>query len=71
MKCKDVNGKELDAIKVYAHCIRFFKDCVLKDLETDALRFYQKDFKYVLTVPSTCGEKAKMFLKEAAQNVRI
>lgn len=71
MKCKDVNGKELDAIKVYAHCITYFKNCVLKDLKTRVQGISQEDFKYVLTVPSTCGEKAKMFLKEAAKNVRI
>jgi hypothetical protein len=69
VKCKDVNGKELETMSLFGHCIRFLKNHILDQIKKTDREFTDADIQYVLTVPAIWGDKAKMFMREAAVNV--
>lgn len=66
VKCEDINGKKLEAIKVFAHSIRYLKEHLMKEIQKSIVGATDTDVEYVLTVPAIWGDKAKMFMREAA-----
>ncbi|XP_061165028.1 heat shock 70 kDa protein 12A-like [Saccostrea echinata] len=71
VKCKDVSGKELEAGQVFAHCIRYLKKHLIDEINKSTLGTTDSDIEYVLTVPAIWGDKAKMFMREAAVKAGI
>jgi hypothetical protein len=69
VKCEDVNGKKLEATKVFTHCIKFLKKNLMDEINKSTMGTTDADIQYVLTVPAIWGDKAKMFMREAAVNV--
>lgn len=70
VKCEELCGKKLEAIKVFAFCIKYLKKKLLEEIQNKVLgTFTDDDIEYVLTVPAIWGDKAKMFMREAASNV--
>lgn len=68
IKCKDLSGKQLEAIKVFSYSIRFLKDHIMEEIKKSVIQEAAGaiDLEYVLTVPAIWGDKAKMFMREAA-----
>ncbi|XP_061183703.1 heat shock 70 kDa protein 12A-like isoform X3 [Saccostrea echinata] len=66
-ECLDINGKSVDAMSVFMHCIEYLKSHMLEALN-DSKGFEIKitDIDFVLTVPAIWDDTAKMFMREAA-----
>ena len=65
---KALNGKEVSAVKVFAHALRFFKEHVFEELndQSSTARVTLEDIKWVITVPAIWKEAAKQFMRKAA-----
>ncbi|XP_062611421.1 heat shock 70 kDa protein 12B-like [Saccostrea cucullata] len=74
-KLKDMTDKEMLAIEVFTHSIRYLKDHFLKNFEKQnlekALLPLDKEITWVLTVPAIWDEPAKQFMEEAAEKAGI
>ncbi|KAK3099812.1 hypothetical protein FSP39_010132 [Pinctada imbricata] len=70
---KEMTGtKEIPAIEVFTHCIRYLKDHLLNRLETGSgAKVYSGDIQWVLTVPAIWDDPAKQFMREAAEQADI
>ncbi|XP_062582495.1 heat shock 70 kDa protein 12B-like [Saccostrea cucullata] len=66
-ECSDINGKSVDAMSVFMHCIKYLKSHMLEALN-DSKKFETKitDIDFVITVPAIWDDTAKMFMREAA-----
>lgn len=64
-------GKQVKAIKVFAHAIRYLKDHMLNTLEQRGAGIKAKDINWVLTVPAIWEDPAKQFMREAAEEVNM
>lgn len=69
--CYDISGEPLEAGLVFQHCIKCLKNYLYKQIEKSLLGTQDGDIEYVLTVPAIWGDKAKMFMREAAIGVRL
>lgn len=71
MLIKDVKGKEVPALDLFAHVIRYLKDHAFRDLErrTGLFEIFERDFHWVLPVPAIWNNSAKQFIREAAHKV--
>lgn len=69
--CNDITGKPLEASLVFQHCIKCLKKCLYQQIEKSYLGTHDDDIEYVLTVPAIWGDKAKMFMREAAVKAGI
>ncbi|XP_052673330.1 heat shock 70 kDa protein 12A-like [Crassostrea angulata] len=69
--CYDISGEALEARLVFQHCIKCLKDYLYKQIEKSLLGTQDGDIEYVLTVPAIWGDKAKMFMREAALKAGI
>lgn len=67
---KDIAGKEMPALDIFAHAIRYLKDHLLKTLNLRTAVATINDILFVLTVPAIWDEKAKQFMRLAAKEVR-
>ena len=66
----DIRGRELDAMTVFSHAIRYLKDHLLRSVEhRGGLVQKQKEIQWVLTVPAMWDDTAKHFMRQAAQKV--
>uniref|UniRef100_K1Q1C0 Heat shock 70 kDa protein 12A n=1 Tax=Magallana gigas TaxID=29159 RepID=K1Q1C0_MAGGI len=68
--CCDVTGRSLKAILVLEHFIRCIKKILYQHIAA-FLGINEDDIDYVLTVPTTGGEHAKLIMREAAVNAGI
>ncbi|XP_052278299.1 heat shock 70 kDa protein 12A-like isoform X4 [Dreissena polymorpha] len=68
-KIKDVSGKELQALLVFSLSIKFMKDKMMQtsNKQLGANKLEEKDFHWVLTVPAIWNDKAKHFMRLAAE----
>lgn len=68
MRIADYFGKKLRAVKVFSAAIQFMKDKAMKEFKI-ALgdEVEESDFKWVVTVPAIWGDKAKQFMRTAAE----
>nr|XP_034300194.1 heat shock 70 kDa protein 12A [Crassostrea gigas] len=69
--CNDITGKPLEAKKVFEHCIRCLKKSLQQQIEKSYVGTHDNDIEYVLTVPAIWGDKAKLFMREAAVEAGI
>ncbi|XP_062584984.1 heat shock 70 kDa protein 12A-like [Saccostrea cucullata] len=75
-KCMEENKKELDAIVVFTHCIRYLKDHLLEEINKTLVtksetKIEVKDITFVITVPAIWDDTAKMFMRKAAEAAEI
>lgn len=70
---KDLAGKPMKAMDILAIYIKYLKDSLLKAINNckchHDFQFSHKDIDFVLVVPASCGDGAKMFMREAAIKV--
>ncbi|XP_048777351.2 heat shock 70 kDa protein 12A-like isoform X1 [Ostrea edulis] len=66
MLCQAHDGRSLEASVVFMHCIRYLKSHFYAKLQTACIDIKDDDIQYVLTVPAIWGDKAKVFMREAA-----
>ncbi|XP_062582261.1 heat shock 70 kDa protein 12A-like [Saccostrea cucullata] len=69
--CEDMSGKTLEAGVVFLHCIKYLKTYLQEEIQKRFLNTKEEDIEYVLTVPAIWGDKAKMFMREAATKAGI
>ncbi|XP_054721285.1 uncharacterized protein LOC129231062 [Uloborus diversus] len=66
------NGKQLKAVTVFAHALRYFKDHALQELsDQSATRILNEDVRWVVTVPAIWRQPAKQFMRAAAYKAGI
>ncbi|XP_062594009.1 heat shock 70 kDa protein 12B-like [Saccostrea cucullata] len=71
-KCMDENKKELDAIEVFTHCIRYLKDHLLENLNNTLINKIEvNNITFVITVPAIWDDVAKKFMRKAAEAAGI
>ena len=68
-KIKDSNGREFNAMKIFSMAINYLKTQMLYEINKQKAGMSEKDIMYVITVPAIWDEKAKQFMREAAQQV--
>lgn len=51
---------------MFTHSIRFLKDHLMEEIKKSIVGATSSDVEFVLTVPAIWGDKAKMFMREAA-----
>lgn len=68
---KDLAGKPMKAMDILAIYIKYLKDALLKEINncSNDFQFFYNDIDFVLVVPASCGDGAKMFMHEAAIQV--
>lgn len=71
-KCSDEYGREVNAIQVFIHSIRYLKNHLIQALNksTTGVKMTENDINFVLTVPAIWDDTAKMFMHEAAKKVQ-
>lgn len=65
----DINGRQLNAVKIFALSIKYFKDHFMMTLNNRLPDATDSDVKFVLTVPAIWTDTAKLFMREAAKQV--
>ena len=67
---EDITGKkEVNAIQVFQHGIKYFRDQMLYTIEKKGLGVEESNIRWVITVPAIWSEPAKQFMTEAAELV--
>uniref|UniRef100_A0A674JZL1 Heat shock protein family A (Hsp70) member 12B n=1 Tax=Terrapene triunguis TaxID=2587831 RepID=A0A674JZL1_9SAUR len=62
-----VNGKKVQALEVFAHALRFFKQHAVQELKDQCPSLQEKEaIRWVITVPAIWKQPAKQFMREAA-----
>ncbi|KFR08054.1 Heat shock 70 kDa protein 12B, partial [Nipponia nippon] len=62
-----VNGKKMQALEVFAHALRFFKQQAVQELRDQCPSLPARDaIRWVITVPAIWKQPAKQFMREAA-----
>lgn len=70
-KIKDMTGKPMRAMDVFALCIKYLKDTMIEAMKQKiTFDIEDKNIDFVITVPAIWGDAAKLFMREAAINVR-
>ncbi|XP_053391497.1 heat shock 70 kDa protein 12A-like [Mercenaria mercenaria] len=68
---EDISGKKLPAIDIFSHSIRFLKNHLWKTIQTRTTGILETDIEYVITVPAIWDERAKQFMRRAANKANI
>ena len=72
LEIEDISGKPMKALDVFSISMIYMKQTLLKKVnERTAHCIYEKDIEFVLTVPAIWGDLGKLFMQEAAVQVRI
>jgi len=69
MELEAANGQRVLATLVFAHALRYFKDCCLRELNdqlTLSTSIAPGDIHWVITVPAIWRQSAKQFMRHAA-----
>lgn len=67
----DITGKPMRAMDVFSLCIKHLKDTMIKVMaQKITFDIKETNIDFVLTVPAIWGDAAKLFMREAAINVR-
>ena len=69
LSIQDIDGKSVNALRVFAECIQFLRGHFIDCLNARNLGITEKDICYVVTVPAIWSDAAKQFMKEAAIKV--
>ncbi|XP_061164053.1 heat shock 70 kDa protein 12B-like [Saccostrea echinata] len=72
-KVSDIKGRELPAVEVFAHAIRYLKDHLIMEIESKDTSVIVKEcnITWVLTVPAIWDDPAKQFMRKAAEKAGI
>lgn len=68
---KDITEKELPAVDIFAHAIKYLKDHLLKENTNQGTTIKDTDINWVLTVPAIWDDPAKQFMRKAAEKVTL
>ena len=69
---KDITGKkEVKAMEVFKHAIKYFRDLMLSTIDKKGLGVKEANIRWVLTVPAIWSDPAKQFMIEAADKVSM
>ena len=66
---RDIEGKQLPAVDIFAHSIRYLKEHFQGELQNQTGETFDSKIQYVLTVPAIWDDKAKIFMRKAAVKV--
>nr|XP_014426237.2 heat shock 70 kDa protein 12B-like [Pelodiscus sinensis] len=62
-----MNGKKVQALEVFAHALRFFRQHAVQELKDQCPSLQEKQaIRWVITVPAIWKQPAKQFMREAA-----
>ncbi|XP_066428964.1 heat shock 70 kDa protein 12B isoform X1 [Eleutherodactylus coqui] len=62
-----LNGKKVQALEVFAHALRFFKEHAVRELKEQCPSLDENEgIRWVITVPAIWKQPAKQFMREAA-----
>ncbi|OPL32931.1 hypothetical protein AM593_03476, partial [Mytilus galloprovincialis] len=64
---KDISGKEMKAVDVFAACIEHLKNATFTRAKEGISNLEEEDIHWVLTVPAIWTEAARQFMIEAAE----
>ena len=71
MMIKDITEKkEVKAMEVFKHAIKYFRDLMLNTIDKKGLGVKEENIRWVLTVPAIWSDPAKQFMAEAAVMVK-
>lgn len=68
---KDISGKSLPAIDVFAMSIQYLRDHLVQTLNERGTLADLSQIMFVLTVPAIWIESAKLFMRKAAVKVHF
>lgn len=68
---RDGIGKQVPALDLFAHVIRYLKNHMLSALDTKGIKVYNKEIHWVLPVPAKWKKSGKQFMREAANKVKV
>ena len=69
---KASNGKLMQALSIFTHALRFFKEHALQELsDQSSTKILNEDVRWVITVPAIWKAAAKQFMRQAAYNVSV
>lgn len=72
MKIEDVTWKQMKALTVFTHAIRYLKDDLISEVnQTKCNDLNDQDIHWVLTVSAIWDDASKQFTREAAEQVKI
>ena len=72
MEIEDITGKPMKALELFSISINYMKQKLCEKINKyGALDICDNDFDFVLTVPAILGDTGKLFMQEAAVQVRI
>uniref|UniRef100_A0A671Q7P0 Heat shock 70 kDa protein 12B-like n=1 Tax=Sinocyclocheilus anshuiensis TaxID=1608454 RepID=A0A671Q7P0_9TELE len=64
---ESVSGRRVQAIEVFAHALRFFREHALKEVKDQSFSVLEgNEVRWVITVPAVWRQPAKQFMREAA-----
>ena len=69
MSIKDINGRGMLAVDVFAAAIAALKEQLLSSSKTAGANIQFKDIRWVLTVPAIWSDKAKQLMRKSANQV--
>ncbi|XP_062586417.1 heat shock 70 kDa protein 12A-like [Saccostrea cucullata] len=67
----DILNREIPAVDIFAHAIRYLKRHLLENLEQRKSIATDKDIFWVVTVPAIWDDPAKQFMRKAAEQAGI
>ena len=72
-KVSDIKGKELPAVDIFSHAIRYLKNHLYDQLKNKGNYMYMQseNIEWVLTVPAIWDDPTKQFMRKAAEKVII
>lgn len=66
-----MNGKTMEVLTVFSECIKYLKDHLLAHVNKGSVNAYSEEgIGWVLTVPAIRSDRAKQFMRKAAEKVR-
>ncbi|XP_045161656.2 heat shock 70 kDa protein 12B-like [Mercenaria mercenaria] len=68
---EDISGKKMPAIDIFSHSISFLKNHLWKTIQSRTTGILETDIQYVITVPAIWDQKAKQFMRRAANKANI
>lgn len=64
-------GKEVPALDLFVHVIRYLKKHLLSDLDSKGITVNNEDIHWVLPVPVIWTNSERQFMGEAADKVKV
>ncbi|XP_052807214.1 heat shock 70 kDa protein 12A-like isoform X2 [Mya arenaria] len=68
---RDIEGKQMPALEVFAMAIRHLYKCLVDDVKTRDPDVKRDDITWVITVPAIWSDAAKQFMREASVKAGI